>query len=268
MFYEKIFFIFTALICVLFQSCDTSVNQTNALDFENKINVGTVETPSIIGKWYYNSEDDRYYYQFISNGTVYYQYYQNIGSETSALNTFITKIGNWSYLNIEKNSFSISWDDSIACWYDIISEDNEKLVVKRREDGPVGLGLGDVTNLLKSAKTVVYTVDEEIKGLIGTWYYDETKNGKSIKFQVDGICYCKYYQNYGSGTFSNLNGWVTRKGVWHYSKENKLLSITMNSEISYYYDISDLSSTTVTLKLPSDSPAGTSIVYSANPLYK
>ena len=140
-------------------------------------------------------------------------------------------------MNIEKNSFSISWDDSIACWYDIISEDNEKLVVKRREDGPVGLGLGDVTNLLKSAKTVVYTVDEEIKGLIGTWYYDETKNGKSIKFQVDGICYCKYYQNYGSGTFSNLNGWVTRKGVWHYSKENKLLSITMDSEISYYYDI-------------------------------
>ena len=109
---------------------------------------------------------------------------------------------------------------------------------------------------------------EEIKGLIGTWYYDETKNGKSIKFQVDGICYCKYYQNYGSGTFSNLNGWVTRKGVWHYSKENKLLSITMDSEISYYYDISDLSSTTVTLKLSSDSPAGTSIVYSANPLYK
>ena len=94
------------------------------------------------------------------------------------------------------------------------------------------------------------------------------KNGKSIKFQVDGICYCKYYQNYGSGTFSNLNGWVTRKGVWHYSKENKLLSITMDSEISYYYDISDLSSTTVTLKLSSDSPAGTSIVYSANPLYR
>lgn len=42
----------------------------------------------------------------------------------------------------------------------------------------------------------------------------------------------------------------------------------MDSEISYYYDISDLSSTTVTLKLSNDSPAETSIVYSANPLYK
>ncbi len=257
---------FMVIFISIFTACDNVSNNSTILDMEDTKLIRT--NPSIIGKWYYNSEDDRYYYQFLNNGTVYYRYYQNIGPKISALNSFITKSGNWSYLDEEKTKFTVGWDDSIDCWYDIVCEDEEKLIVRRCGDGPAGRGLGSVTNLLKSAKTVTYVVDEEVQNLIGTWYYDKTKDGKSISFQTDGICYCKYYQYVGSGTFSSLNGWVSRKGIWHYNSSTKLLSITMDSEISYYYDISDLTSTSVTLKLPSNSPAGTSIVYSGTQLYK
>ena len=259
------FFLMMMLISV-FIACDNVSNNSTIVD--KKTTEVTETKPSIIGKWYYNSEDDRYYYQFLSNGKVYYRYYQNIGSPTSVLNSFVTKIGNWCYLDEEETKFSVGWDDSIDCWYNIVGEDEEKLIVRRCGDGPVGRGLGNVTNLLKSAKTVAYIVDEEIQNLIGTWFYDETKDGKSISFQTDGICYCKYYQYVGSGTFSSLNGWVSRKGIWHYSTTTKMLSVTMNSEITYSYEIVELTPTTLQLRRPVNTPAGTSIMFSSEKMYK
>ena len=111
------FFLMMMLISV-FIACDNVSNNSTIVD---KKTTEVIETkPSIIGKWYYNSEDDRYYYQFLSNGKVYYRYYQNIGSPTSALNSFVTKIGNWCYLDEEETKFSVGWDDSIDCWYNIV----------------------------------------------------------------------------------------------------------------------------------------------------
>ena len=254
------------LFISVFTACDNVSNNSTIEDTE--ITKITDPKPSIIGKWYYNSEDDRYYYQFLSNGKVYYRYYQNLGSPTSALNTFITVEGHWSYLNDEKTKFTVGWKDSVDRWYNIISEDDEKLVIASDPAGPAGSGLGSITNLLKSAKTVIFTVDSEITDLMGTWYYDETKDGKSINFQTDGICYYRYYQYYGEGTFSNLNRWVSQKGIWNYSSSSKVLSITMNGEVTYYYLIESLSKNNVKLVLRENNPAGKSMIYSNSVLYK
>ena len=86
------------LLISVFTACDNVSNNPTVVDKET---TEVTETkPSIIGKWYYNSEDDRYYYQFLSNGKVYYRYYQNIGSPTSSLNSFVTVEGTWSYHDI------------------------------------------------------------------------------------------------------------------------------------------------------------------------
>ena len=136
---KNLFFLMVLLISV-FTACDNVSNNPTVVDKET---TEVTETkPSIIGKWYYNSEDDRYYYQFLSNGKVYYRYYQNIGSTTSSLNSFVTVEGTWSYINTEKTKFSVGWKDSINCWYNIISENNEKLVVAKDPSGPAGRGLG------------------------------------------------------------------------------------------------------------------------------
>lgn len=262
---KNLFFLMVLLISV-FTACDNVSDNPTVVDKET---TEVTETkPSIIGKWYYNSEDDRYYYQFLSNGKVYYRYYQNIGSPTSSLNSFVTVEGTWSYINTEKTKFSVGWKDSINCWYNIISENDEKLVVVKDPSGPAGRGLGAVTDLLKKAKTVVYTIDDEIINLMGIWYYDETKEGKSINFQKDGICYYRYYQYFGEGTFSSLNGWVSQKGVWNYSATNKILSITMNGEVTYYYLIENLTTTNVKLVLRENNPAGKSMIFSDSILYK
>ena len=261
-----LFYLLTVLLLLMYQSCDSFPNHTDNNDSKNVITDNTTKIPSIIGKWYYKAEDDRYYYDFKSNGTIWYSYYQHAPSGSS-LNTFVTITGTWSYLNEEKTTFEISWNDSIPCWYDILSEDSEKLYLRINGKGPSGRGLA-TTTLLKSAKKIIYTIDDALKPLIGTWYYDKTKDGKRIQFKEDGTCYCTYYQYVGSSTLSSLNGWVTRKGSWHYSVDNMTISVTMESEITYTYIISDLSSTSVTLKLPNKTPAGTSIIYSSTPLNK
>lgn len=247
-------------------ACENS--STDSGNSNTKTSEVSDKKTSIIGKWYYNSEDDRYYYQFFSDGKVNYSYYQNIGSQSSILNSFIIVEGHWSYLNDEKNKFTVGWKDSIDCWYDIISEDAEKLVVTKDSSGPVGRGLGSVTNLLKSAKTVVYTVDEEILDLIGTWYYDSTKEGKYLSFQKDGICYYHYYQYYGTGSFSSFNAWVSQKGIWNYSSSSKTLTVTMNGEVSYHYEIVSLNSLNLQIKMKENNPTGSSMIYSNSMLYK
>lgn len=255
--------LFILLIVLLFVSCGSPSSAKPA----NEDNPQTVKTPSIIGKWYYNSEDDRYYFNFKSDGTVVYQYYQNLSSsQTSALNTFVNRQGHWSYLNSEKTKFSVGWDDSVDCWYDIISEDDEKLVVSKDSNGPAGIGLSGVTNLLKTAKKVIYTVPEEIADLMGTWYYNSSKEGRSLKFQNDGKCYYTYYVQNG-GAVSSLDGWHSANGVWRYSTGSNKITITMHGEASYTYDIIELTSTTFKFQLSENNP-NHSMIYTTSQLYK
>ena len=53
------FFLMMMLISV-FIACDNVSNNSTIVD--KKTTEVTETKPSIIGKWYYNSEDDRYYY--------------------------------------------------------------------------------------------------------------------------------------------------------------------------------------------------------------
>ena len=262
---KTIFYFLILLICLCPFSCYNSSNEITSNN--TPIEKNEKHTPSIVGKWFYNSEDDRYYCNFLSNGTVCYVYYQDVGPKTSALNDFVSKVGKWSYINEEKTKFSISWDDSVDCWYDIISEDDEKIVIAKDLSGPLGFGLFSITELLKNAKKVIFTVDNEISDLMGTWYFDETKNGKYLSFQKDGYCFYHYYQEFG-GSYSHLSGYVTAKGIWHYSSDTKILAITMNGEVTYYYEIVNLTSNSVILKMPENNPAGKSIIYSDSQLYK
>ncbi len=260
----QLYFLFT-IIFLCFFSCNDNAPDEKIPD-NIEIEENEKKNPSIIGKWFYNSEDDRYYYQFNQDGTVYHRYYQNIGPLTSGLNGFVTSGGHWAYLNEEKSKFKIGWTDSVDCWYDIISEDNEKILIAKDLTGPMGRGLENITELLKSAKTVIYTVDEEIANLMGTWYYDENKSGKSLKFQEDGYCYFHYYQEvYG---LSQLSGQVTAKGIWNYSTDTKILAITMSGEVTYYYEIINLNPSSVMLQMPEHNPANKSMIYSGSMLYK
>lgn len=246
-------------------------NTSSSIDVGDKTDTEVPnKRPSIIGKWYYDSEDDRKYYNFLANGVVYYRYYRNLGNiaSSTSLNSFVTEGGKWSYLNEEKTRFSIGWDGSIDCWYDIISEDNEKLVIKKNNSGPAGRGLGSVTSLLKNAKTVAQIEKDEFSELLGIWYYDETKDGKSLTFKKDGVCSYYYYQYYGEGLFSSLNCWIYKNGKWHYSFESKILTITINGEISYSYEIEILTSKNLKFKVLDNGPAGKSIVSSDCLLYK
>lgn len=241
---KKIVLISSILLSFLFiTSCDTVSNNNPNNDNKNSDLSETTNSTSfsIVRKWYTNENDDRYYYDFLSDGTLIWHYYQNIGPATSTLNCFVSKQGIWSYLNDEHTKICIVWKDSVAHYYDIVKETSEKLILQSDASGSVGFGLS-TTELLKTALKVTYSIPNEIKELIGTWYYDETKDGKYIQFQEDGICYIHYYQYIGSGEFSSLNGYVTKKGVWDYNETTKILSITISGEISYYYEISELNS--------------------------
>jgi hypothetical protein len=224
--------IFSALIIT---SC--KFDNQNDSDPSNK-------SSSIIRKWYINSEDDRYYYDFRSDGTLYYHYFQCIGSPTSGLYGFVTFIGTWSYINEEHTVFSVGWVDSVNCNYDIVEEKSDKLFIKKDINGPAGRGLGSITELLKSAKTVIFTVPEQIINLIGTWYYDDSKTGRYLKIQADGNCYYHYYQNCGG----NLAGWVNINGIWGFDSNTGILDISMAGEVTYTYTIDELT-TTVLLNL-------------------
>ncbi len=273
--YEKYLYHFYFFM-LLFQSCSSIVNESNNSASDNKIisqtTTSTTTTtttttikkmPSIIGKWYYNPDDDRYFYEFKSNGTLRYGYYVNYGSSFSISPYFTVMGGTWKYINDEKTKFSVGWKDYLDAWYDIISEDDEKIVLKRdcSESAPVGPGLWSGDNvLLKSAKTVTYSVDEEIKGIIGTWYYDQSKDGQYIVFNVDKTFSCRYYYYVGSSSLvSHLNRWTTGKGEWYYNSKTKLIAITMNSEVTYKYEIANLTSENLTLKLAENNPSGSSL---------
>ncbi len=143
-----IFLFFFVAFSSLFFACSNNVSN-------NSVNLNSVvKTPSIVGKWYYNSEDDRYYYQFYSDGRMSHRYYQDLGSIGGGLNAFVTQPGSWGYENDNKTKFWVAMRGNIACYYDILYEDDEKLVIKKDSSRSAGLGLGSVTNLLKSAKKV------------------------------------------------------------------------------------------------------------------
>ena len=82
-----------------------------------------------------------------------------------------------------------------------------------------------------------------------------------MKFQADGTCQYYYYQYYGPS--SGLTGWVNKNGVWSYNTETQLLSITMNGEISYSYDIELLN--LMSLKITGSS---SSIINNEDQFYK
>jgi hypothetical protein len=214
---------------------------------------------SIIRKWYINSEDDRYFYNFMSDGSLLYQYYQNLGSYNSNLNKFVAASGNWKYLNWDKKHFSVSWNDSIDCYYYIKEENADQMEIEKDTSGPSGRGLGNITELLKSALSINVIVPGEIVNLIGIWYYDEIKDGKYLVFQTDGTCYYHYFQNFG--TDSPLNEWVNINGLWSYNSDSKKLSVTMNGEITYSYDITTLDANLLQLYDTSSSMINNSTKY-------
>lgn len=224
--------------------------------------------PSIVGKWYYDINDDRNYYQFFENGKAYQHYYNPGSFYDFNQHQIITNNGEWEYINKEQTTVSIKWDYYKAKWYDIVEETDEKLILKENPDGPSGKGLENNTTLLKKANKIVYTIPEEISNLIGTWYYDDSKDGKYLEFNIDGHCYYHYYQDYSSGTFSSLNGWVTNIGIWTYSTENKTISITMKDSIAYTYSFEILTPEIMKLVLTKNNPSGVSHFHNDGLFYK
>lgn len=147
--FVTLFVILLFLIPSFFLACSNNSDNSNSSVTDENEGSKTESSseslaPAIIGKWYFNSEDDRYYYNFLSDGTIIYSYYQHAIGDLSG---FVTKNGSWKYLNEEKTMFSVSWDDSIACWYDIVIGDSEKLVVRANGAGPVGRGLDGMIRL-------------------------------------------------------------------------------------------------------------------------
>jgi len=257
-------FLLIFLLVLLFASCGSPSSTKPAKEEYNDTSPKIEKTPSIIGKWYYNSEDDRYYFNFLANGNCYYQYTKT-GTTQQNLNndSFISMSGTWSYINEEKTKFTVGWKGgSIDSWYNIISEDDEKLVVARDPNYSYGDGLFGFTELLKTAKTVIYTVPEEIELLMGTWYYDSTKDGRYLTFRNDKVCYYHYYQT------GMLEGWVTTSGTWGYSTQTKILAITIKGEITYYYDIDTLTFTTLVLSMSENNPSYQSMILPTSQLYK
>lgn len=255
----KHLFRFACLFLFLLVSCSHGLDEIN----NNKPKEETVF--SIEGTWYTNPEDNRYYIKFGSDGSFIWRYYQNIGSQTSNLNGFVTQTGKWYLDEKNKNAFYVQLERSTAVQYEIIEKDINSITVKKEY---AGTGFGNQVVLYRNSKTFVYTVHSDIEKLMGTWYYDETKTGKYLKFDKDKYCYHHYFQGDPSKPESALNGWVTTRGIWNYNENTKILSITMNSEITYYYLITTLTDTMLELTMDTHNPAGHSYLYNPNPFYR
>ena len=173
-------------------------------------------------------------------------------------------IGTWEYLNEEHSMFAVGWDDSVDRHYVIVEENATGLIIEQDSDGPVGRGLGSTDVLLKSANTVVYSVPEEITDLIGTWYYEPSRDGRYLAFQEDGSCLYRYYQDYGG----NLSGWVIRQGDWSYDSATDILTITMSGEVSYHYTIDELSSTALVISLADNNSGSSSSIYTDGQFFR
>lgn len=220
-------------------------------------------TFSLARTWYTNPDDDRYSYSFRADGSLHHRYYQYFGSHGGGLNGFVTKIGTWSYLNEDQNSFSVGWSDSVDRHYLIVEVNDTGVIIEPAPGGPVGRGLGSTVNLLRSANTVTYSVPEEIAGLIGTWYYDTVLEGRSLRFREDGTCVYWYYQDFGG----QLTGWVSKSGHWFYNVTTHNLTITMSGEVSYHYEIEELSSNSLVISLPGGNPS-ISMIYSDGQFFR
>lgn len=218
---------------------------------------------SLARTWYTNPDDDRYYYAFSPDGTLHHRYYQYFGSHGGGLNGFVTVIGTWNYLNEEQNSFSVGWNDSVDRHYLIVEVNETGLIIEQAPGGPVGRGLGSTDILLRSADTVTYSIPEEIAGLLGTWYYDTSREGQSLAFHEDGTCLYWYYQDFGG----HLTGWVSKSGHWHYNPTTHILTITMSGEVSYHYEIDELSSSSLVMSLAGGNP-GISMIYSDGQFFR
>ena len=217
-------------VCLFFAACTN--NSSNA-------ETGSRSSSVLEGKWFYNSNDNRYYYEFFESGAARHQYYQDLGSIGGSLNTFVTQDGSWGYLNNEKTKFWVGWKSKIAENYDIVSKDDEKIVVRKK-------GASACIELLKSAKTVssqTLVIPNEIAELIGTWYFSEEKTGKNICFLANGKCCYHRYQELGSAS-----GWVDTSGDWSWNSDAKILSIGLDGGIAYHYEIQTLSSSIMQLK--------------------
>lgn len=254
--------IFTLISC----SNPSGVENENDINIKDGYQIGENVGYSLTRTWYYNPDDDRYFFLFTSDGIVFKSYYQSIGGTYSGLNGFVTKRGTWSYRNDEKTKFSICWNNEVPAWYIIVSEDDEKMVVKGEPNSPLGSGLGSCKELLKHASKYEYDIPDEIKELMGIWFYDSSKEGKYLEFKPDGTCYYHHYQSIG-GFNGTLDGWVNSEGLWKYSTSSKVLSVTMHGEITYSYIIDGLSDTMMRMRV-SGNAGSSSTIYSNELFYK
>lgn len=257
-------FAFSCFSLFAIASCEDSDTPDDNKNTENSVTTeNTTVKPksmSIVGKWFYNKDDDRFYFQFSENGKAVHSYYETHNYDFSSLSGQKINTGTWRYVNDSKTTFTVEWSDSIGHYYDLVSEDSEKLIVRGNSDGPAGRGLDGHTTLLKSAKKVMYSVDDNIKFLIGKWYYDSSKDGRYLSFKEDGTC--KYY-HYQTGQL--LKGWVHSSGKWYYTSSSGTISVNMTGELSYTYKPELVDSMLILTRI--DSAAGTSCIQTDSPLY-
>ena len=81
--------------------------------------------------------------------------------------------------------------------------------------------IGDL-KLYKTAKNLADSIPKEISKLVGTWYYDESKTGRYLKFQTDRICWHYHYSNSLVTYNGPTSGWISTKGLWDMSNLIKL----------------------------------------------
>ena len=139
--------LFSVIIIALFiTSCALDVDTSALAD-----DLNSVELFTLVRTWYTHPEDDRYFFTFREDGTLLHRYYQDFGFSGGSLNSFVTIIGRWRYLDDERSRFSVGWDDSIDRHYLIVENNETGLIVQRAAAGPAGRGLGSTTTLLRSA---------------------------------------------------------------------------------------------------------------------
>lgn len=194
----------------------------------------TNEKFSILGKWYTTPDDDRFYYEFNSNGKFSYYYYEKSISGNPVDDIVERSDGKWEYINDDFTSFFLQFYTIDSNGFEHKSRKN-KYKVAEENDMTLTLkgidGIGDL-KLYKTAKNLADSIPEEISKLVGTWYYDESKIGRYLKFQTDKICWHYHYSNSLVTSNGPTSGWISTKGLWSYVESNNTLSITEWGNIS------------------------------------
>lgn len=255
---NKIKYLIVSLTLLGLISCNSEIKTPT----EKPKQPESTKSYNISGKWYTNPDDDRYYYDFRSDGTlVYSRLNTGIGSTKDS---FVTYTGDWGMSNQNSPKFYARLQSSIANEYEVISINNSTLTIKKTQGS--GLSISETT-FYKTAKKVDLRkpIPQELSGILTTWYYDETLDGNYISFTDTGKVYYHYYIK-PSNLSTNKDGWKGLDGTWSYNENTHLFNITMSGEIGYSYEINQL--TDHYLKLKNTNSSISSSIYKNGEFYK